>query len=81
MSKVRYKIEKYDSDYTFNTIMKGQLSEGDYENLATEAAEDFYYHHDGWECEWPMEIEIIVEGKSYGVIEVELDNCPTFTVA
>ena len=33
-------------------------------------AADFHDHHDGWECSWPLEIELVDEGRTF-LVEAE----------
>ncbi|MDI6637075.1 hypothetical protein [Pantoea dispersa] len=51
----------------------------DLEEIAQEAAEDFYENHDGWEAAWPREIEIFADGLSLGIFEVEREFTPVFS--
>lgn len=51
----------------------------EYEQLAQEAAEDYWENHDGWESRWPLNIELFVDGGSVGVFEVVMEMEPTFS--
>lgn len=51
----------------------------DVEIIAREAANDYWSNHDGWESEWPLNFEIFINGKSYGVCAVEMESQPNFS--
>ena len=46
--------------------------------LAEEAAEDHFDNHDGWESDWPLEIEVFKDKVSLGKFSVELERNPCF---
>jgi len=51
----------------------------EYEQIAQDAAEDYWDNHDGWESHWPLNIELFIDAKSVGVFEVEMETVPTFS--
>lgn len=53
----------------------------DYEQLAQEAAEDYWENHDGWESHWPLNIELFADGNSVGMFEVVMEMEPTFSAS
>ncbi|HGY3930753.1 TPA: hypothetical protein ACNVXV_002074 [Citrobacter koseri] len=53
----------------------------DYEQLAQEAAEDYWENHDGWESRWPLNIELFADGSSVGMFEVVMETEPTFSAS
>lgn len=49
------------------------------QDVARDAADDFYRNHDGWEVTWPLTFSIFtVKGKHLGNVGVELDFDPMF---
>jgi len=48
--------------------------------LIEEAAQHYYFSNDGWEAEWPLNIGILIDGKSIGIYEVGMEDVPTFSV-
>ena len=68
-----------ESFYKLKTIW--DISEdGEIEYIASEAAEDYYDNHDGWETHWPVEITLHEQDGSEPVckFEVELTMIPSF---
>lgn len=53
----------------------------EYEQMAQDAAEDYWENHDGWEDHWPLNIELFVDCKSIGVFEVVMEMEPTFSAS
>lgn len=49
------------------------------EELAQDAAEDFHSNHDGWECKWPLEFCVLLDGKWYS-FTVDREAVPSFYV-
>lgn len=48
--------------------------------VAVACAEDFHSNHDGWECSWPLELEVLSGsgGPAIGRFEIECENVPSF---
>lgn len=62
-----------------------RLDDGDFsihylEYLAEEAAEDFFYNHDGWECkDWPRNFYFWDSNEDYiGMVSIEQEARPVF---
>jgi hypothetical protein len=73
----RYYIKGNDPDnyYKFKSVYDAE--DGTY--LASEAAKNYHYHHDGWENTFPLTFVISdYEGYLIGVYEVERDVEPVF---
>jgi len=49
------------------------------EFLARAAAEEYWSDHDGWEASWPLDFEIFIDGKSYGICAVDMEAQPVFS--
>ncbi|WP_159427002.1 hypothetical protein, partial [Enterobacter hormaechei] len=45
-------------------------SKWELECLSQDAALDYFDNHDGWESDWPLDIELFVDGESVGVFAV-----------
>ena len=71
----KYKVKEYDCTYQ---VRSAWLSD-DAEYIASEAAEDAYSFHDGWEWAWPVNIEVFEDNESLGVFEVNLELEPVFS--
>lgn len=57
----------------------GQRTYGeDWDLVATDLAEDFADHHDGWESSWPLQIRIYDHGQEIGRFEVEREFEPVY---
>lgn len=54
-------------------------SEWELECLSQDAALDYFDNHDGWESEWPLDIELFIDGESVGVFAVEMEHVPRFS--
>ncbi|CAH3957884.1 hypothetical protein AAHD50_00895 [Enterobacter hormaechei] len=54
-------------------------SEWEFESLAQDAALDYFDNHDGWESDWPLDIELFIDGESIGVFAVEMEHVPRFS--
>ena len=51
----------------------------DLEFIACDAAEDYHYHHDGWESTWPINIRIMDScGHLLGTFDVDRETMPFF---
>lgn len=49
--------------------------------IVEQAAEDYYFEHDGWEFTWPVTIRLWDEQKYLiGDYEVEMEAEPTFSL-
>ena len=78
LGKFPYKWESQDNVRMNN----GEIFDMYLENVIEECAEDFYYHHDGWETSFPITICLFdEEGNLLGEKEVELDQRPCFNVS
>ncbi len=51
------------------------------EHEAELAAEHFFAYHDGWEYEWPLEIQVIDKNGQTSGFKVELEHAPVFTAS
>lgn len=72
--KITYRIDAYDVERNLETIWEpGQL-----EYMALDAARHHHECHDGWEGDWPLEIEILIDGKPQGVVAVAIEHRPVF---
>ena len=64
-------------DYSFEF----KWNSDDVEDIAAEAAEDYFRNHDGWECDWPLTFVIFDGGEVIGKCEVELEHNPSFSAS
>ncbi|MGQ3940968.1 hypothetical protein [Enterobacter hormaechei] len=53
--------------------------ECEFESLSQDAALDYFDNHDGWESDWPLDIELFIDGESIGVFAVEMVHVPRFS--
>ncbi len=78
----KYKVGNVSSEFfdlICDNIVYGEIIESDIENIAQEAADDFFSNHDGWECRWPKDFIIYSEDKKLlGMCEVEQEAQPFF---
>lgn len=51
----------------------------DSENLAEDAANDFYHNHDGWKDKWPLTFCVLFEGE-WIMHKVDREMEPNFRV-
>ncbi|CAH3713301.1 hypothetical protein CPT31_13190 [Enterobacter hormaechei] len=51
----------------------------EFESLSQDAALDYFDNHDGWESDWPLDIELFIDGESVGVFAVEMETVPRFS--
>ena len=72
MNNVEYSVHGWDDKHDLET------NHDSMDWIAEDAASDYYDHHDGWEADWPLKIEIFIDGNSKGVFEIELEMSPTF---
>jgi len=85
LAKVQYTVCDTGVEFPDDAYSLGILSvpmnpdQWDVEILARQAAEGYWSDHDGWESEWPLDFEIYIDGKSYGVCAIEMESRPTFS--
>ena len=73
-------VEFPEDAYSLGSLVASSApDEWEVERLARVAADDYWSEHDGWESEWPLDIEIFIDGKSCGVCAVEMESQPTFS--
>ncbi|MGO2105094.1 MAG: hypothetical protein ACTH3P_06755 [Proteus vulgaris] len=48
---------------------------------ASDCAEDYHNHHDGWESSWPVCLIIWIDGACKGKFSVEREYEPVFSVS
>jgi hypothetical protein len=77
--------EKYDYTYTAHDYEDAQEFElrtiwepDQVEEVAEEAAEDYFHNHDGWESSWPRPITIFRDGKKLRTVSVDMEAVPKF---
>lgn len=70
--KYKYAVHGWDDKHDLETNFESP------EFIAEEAAEDYYERHDGWECDWPIKLEIFNGEESMGIFEIELVMSPSF---
>lgn len=72
----QYEVENDGTRYDFdsNFMFDHETGRG---WLAEEAGEHFY-HHDGWEAAWPVEISLYYDEKFLGTYNVEWEAVPHF---
>lgn len=71
-----YRIPKF-GDCTIASLEVNWTESG--YDIASECAEDFHTHHDGWDCSWPIEFVILREdGSEVGRYTVERESEPVF---
>lgn len=79
MKKYLYSVGHKDFDDTFEIEVKYQNIDYSVEDVAEEAAEDYYHNHDGWDSSWPQIIYVWNEDEEYlGASEVEMEAQPHF---
>lgn len=87
MNKYEYVINggNYPDDaYEFETVWDRNELKSKYNNCfrnyaAEEAAEDYFYNHDGWEDGWPIQLELYIDCKSIGMFTVDYESRPVFS--
>ncbi|CTR47544.1 hypothetical protein ACVBBW_003510 [Escherichia coli] len=55
------------------------ISEWELECLSQDASLDYFDNHDGLESDWPLDIELFIDGESVGVFTVEMEHVPQFS--
>jgi hypothetical protein len=73
--RITYTVGIDDSHYDLDT----RWDEESIDYMASDAAEDYFTNHDGFEASWPLNFEIFIDNVSQGIHEVEFENTPTFT--
>lgn len=75
---VRENDLEYAHEFKYSNFIHGEILEYEIEDIAAEAAEDFFNNHDGWEYNWPLDFYVYFEDKLLGVCEVSQDVQPIF---
>jgi len=75
--KYEYMVLDYGAEYPRDAV-KISCGWDNPEDVAEEAAQDYWDNCDGWEASWPNTFEIFDEGKSVGKFVVEMEATPTF---
>lgn len=84
MSEIQYAMEDcgFGIENAYN-LLGYELDEchepWEVEFLAEKAADDYFDNHDGWESDWPMDVEIFSDGKSLGIFSVDMETVPQFS--
>ena len=74
--KYKYQVGRDDLQFAFDI----KSSNDDVEEIAQEAADDFFSNHDGWEHSWPSDFYIYGEdGLLLGACKVEMEMTPYFS--
>lgn len=67
--------ERYEKTWGYTFSISGAMTiAGD------DAAEDYFYSHDGWEAKWPLTFALYEseDGPELGRCEVDMETVPTF---
>ncbi len=82
-NEFRYQVnsDSFDDSFEITTgrIVYGVVIDYELEEIAQEAAEDYFHQHDGWESVWPIDFYIYENDKLIGVCNVEKESQPLFT--
>ncbi|WP_445496646.1 hypothetical protein [Photorhabdus sp. SF281] len=70
LSGDKYPDDAYEFESEWNEDYPARLTE--------DAAKDYYDNHDGWGSEWPVDLEIYINGKILSVFNVSLEYEPIF---
>lgn len=71
--------EKIEDMFSFSSDLSIKCSSCFEQDVAEDAAEDYYYNCDGWEDTWPLTFFIFDEnGKDVGVFDIEKECSPIF---
>lgn len=49
-------------------------------SVVSDCGNDYYHHHDGWECSWPLMFGVYADGELAGTYEVDQEAVPVFIV-
>lgn len=78
--KYQYRIPENCEDSYYHFECDWKPSSYNHSSIAQIAAEDFHSNHDGWEFDWPLEIELFtIEGERLGLFSVEMEAVPRFS--
>ena len=74
--KYKYQVDRDSLQFAFDI----ESSNDDVEEIAQEAADDFFSDHDGWENKWPCDFYIYsADGLLLGACKVEMEMTPYFS--
>jgi hypothetical protein len=84
--RIKYNVDendlKYAHDLDMPFILIGDICDFEVEQMAQEAAEDYYWNHDGRERRWPIDFYIYdKEGLLLGVCNVDIEQAPCFSAS
>ena len=81
MSIIQYAVDEDSIDCAFYLYPVRNVDASDsygLSEISQEVARDYHANHDGWECEWPVDINLWIDGVSVGTFSVERDYAPYF---
>ena len=79
MNKYFYSVGDKDFNDAFEIEVKYQYIDYSVEDVAEEAAEDYYDNHDGWEATWPQTIHVWNDKEEYlGAADVHVEYQSSF---
>lgn len=85
MQKEKFKYQVGEDSLRFahefeysNFIYCSEIADYEIEDIAQQAADDFFSNHDGWEYKWPQDFYIYFKDKLIGVCEVIQEVEPVF---
>jgi len=77
-----YSIPEHDGETRFEIRVAGSYDlKDDAETLAEICAQNYHYHHDGWDTKWPLVVCIYEtkESPELGRFSVEREEVPRFS--